>query len=220
MKNLKYFPGSEYGPKGGSSAMLYLDGKKIGDYIDYGDGGDAQVTYVSKEAEEKMWRFIVDFAKSHKNPFCENLLNERPEQYKKERDNFIKYHPYISEEEVDIKVIASDSIAYPVSEFKKLADAEKFFKKMEKKGYQATSTDGYNMTAYPANWTKEQILNRIREDDEHNATQINGGDLEKTQVYFSLDDFNISYEKMMKDVIKEQHQEIDEMDLERYNAYK
>ena len=215
MKNLKYFPSSEYGPKGGTSAALYLDGKKIGDYIDYGDGGQEQVTYVSKEAEEKMWRFIVDFAKSHENPFCERLLNERPEQYRKERDNFIKYHPYIPEEEVDIKVLASGSIVYPISEFEKLADMEKYFKKMEKKGYQAVSTNGPNMSAYPASWTKEQILNRIRENDEHNAAQIKGGDLEKTQVYFSLDDFNISYEEMMKNVIQDKEQESLDEDLER-----
>lgn len=214
MKNIKHFPSSEYGPRGGTSATIYLDGKKVADYIDFGDGGEEQVTYVSKEAEEKMWRFIVDYAKSHENLFIEKLLNERPEQYKQERDNFIKYHPYIPEEEVNIKVVASDSIVYPVSEFEKLADMEKYFKKMEKKGYQAVSTDGHRMSAYPASWTKEQIYNRIREDDEYNAAQIKSGNLDKTQVYFSLDDFNISYEEMMKDVIKEQ-ESLDEMDLQK-----
>ena len=218
MKNIKRFPSMEYGDQGGTSATLWLDGKKIGDYIDYGDGGMEEVTYVSKEAEEKMWRFIVDFAKSHENIFIENLLNDRPEQYKQERDNFIKLHPYIPEEEVNIRVVASDSIVYPVSEFLKLADMEKFYKKMEKKGYRAVGTDEFNTVAYPKNWTDEMIMEDVGKRNDENAVRILHGDADKTEVYFSLDDFNISYEDMMKNVIKEQDKEqesLDEMDLEK-----
>ena len=67
---------------------------------------------------------------------------------------------------------------------------------------------------------KKLKIKRRKEDEsifakeELHATQIKGGNLDKTQVYFSLDDFNISYEEMMKDVVKEQTS-LDEMDLEK-----
>ena len=62
MKNIKNILGREgYG----CSASLYLDGKRIGTYVDYGDGGEESVEYIAPKMEEKMMKFIINYAKEH-----------------------------------------------------------------------------------------------------------------------------------------------------------
>ena len=92
MKNVKRTLGMEgYG----CTATMYLNGKKIGTYADYGDGGCEDVSYVSKAAEQDMMRIIIAHAKENPNDFIVNLYKERPHQYKEECERFKKYHPYI-----------------------------------------------------------------------------------------------------------------------------
>ena len=64
MKNIKRLTGREgYG----CTASLYLDGKRIGTYADYADGGPEDVEYISKEAEEAMMKTIIAYAKKVPN---------------------------------------------------------------------------------------------------------------------------------------------------------
>lgn len=172
MKNVKNTLGREgYG----CIATMYLNGKKIGTYADYGDGGCEDVEYVSAEAEKEMMKLVIEYAKEHNNEFIVDLYNERPQQFKEECERFKKQYPYIPDEDITIQTMASNSIVYIVEDFLALLDAEKQFKKFQKKGYRAISTDGSRITAYPASWSDEQI-----------KAHANGN-----KVYMSLDDFNV-----------------------------
>ena len=122
-----------------------------------------------------MMKTIIAYAKKVPNEFVINLYQECPEQYKKECEWFRKTHPYIPEEDITKETMASNSIVYIVSDFLKLFDAEKQFKKFSKKGYVAISVEGNQIFAYPPNYSKEQIM-----------AEADGGN-----IYFSLDDFNI-----------------------------
>ena len=170
MKNVKRTLGIEgYG----CIATMYLNGKKIGTYADYGDGACEDVDYVSKDAEADMMRVIIDYAKEHRNEFIINLYHERPQQFKEECERFKKYHPYIPDKDITIETMASNSIVYIVSDLLELIEAEKNFKKYLKKGYRAISLDRNNLSAYPASWSDERIKENAKG---------------KT-LYMSLDDF-------------------------------
>lgn len=187
MKNIKNTMGREgYG----CLATLYLDGEKIGTYADYGDGGEEEVSYVSKEAEEKMTKFIIEYAKARPNELIEDILVKRPEQYKSESEWFKKQHPYIPESDINIRTMASNSIVYPIAEFLDIHDMEKRFKSYEKKGYGAISYNeiSRNITAYPKAWSED----RIREEAEKAGDE---------RLYFSLDDFDISKAALAMDAL-------------------
>ena len=170
MKNVKRTVGREgYG----CLATMYLNGKKIGTYEDYGDGGCENVCYVSKEAEENMMKVIIAHAKENPNNYIIELYKERPNQYREECERFKKYHPYIPEEDITMQTMASNEIVYIVEDFLELLEMEKQFKKYNKKGYRAIAIDGSSLSAYPANWSDE----RIKE-------AANG-----KMLYMSLDDF-------------------------------
>ena len=128
MKNVKQTLGREgYG----CTATMYLNGKKIGTYADYGDGAMEDVDYISKAAEEEMMKTIIAYAKEYKNDFIINLYHERPQQYKEECERFKKYHPYIPDEDITIQTMASNSIVYIVGAFLDLLESEKLFKKYQ-----------------------------------------------------------------------------------------
>ena len=170
LKNVKQTLGREgYG----CTATMYLNGKKIGTYADYGDGGCEDVCYVSKVAEEEMMKVIIEYAKIRPNEFVINLYHERPQQFKEECERFKKYHPYIPNEDITIQTMASNSIVYIVEDLLNLMDDEKLFKKYQKKGYRAISIKGNQLRAYPENWSDNKI-----------KTLATGEDL-----YMSLNDF-------------------------------
>lgn len=170
MKNVKETLGREgYG----CVATMYLNGKKIGTYADYGDGAMEDVTYVSKEAEEQMTKIIIDYAKDYPNDFIINIYKERPEQFKEKCETFKKYHPYIPDEDITITTMASSSIVYIVEDFLRLLNLEKQFKKYQKKGYKAISIDGDSLCAYPGSWSDEKIKSEAKD----------------SKLYMSLDDF-------------------------------
>lgn len=154
MKNVKRTLGREgYG----CLATLYLNGKKIGTYSDYGDGALEDVEYVSDDAEKQMMKLVIAYAKEHPNEYIVNLYKERPQQYKEECERFKKYHPYIEDEDITIETMSSNSIVFIVEDFLKLLDMEKEYKKYQKKGYRAISIEGNMITAYPSNWSDELI---------------------------------------------------------------
>lgn len=160
MKNIKNTLGREgYG----CTATMYLNGKKIGTYADYGDGAMEDVNYVSKEAEEEMMKVVIAYAKEHPNPLMEDLYTKNPDRFKSECERFKKYHPYIPEADITIRTMASNSVVYIVGDFLALYDVEKTFKKKQKQGYGAISVEENKktgqtfMTSYPASWSEERI---------------------------------------------------------------
>lgn len=171
LKNVKEVVGREgYG----CLATIYLNGKRIGSYEDYGDGGCEDVTYISAKAEEEMTRVIIDYAKTHPCQFIVNIYNERPQQFKAECENFKKYHPYIPDKDITIETMSANSIVYIVEDFLNLLRREKLFKKYQKKGYRAISINGEQLSAYPASWSDEKI--RIA--------------AKGKELYMSIEDFN------------------------------
>lgn len=154
LKNVKQTMGLEgYG----CIATMYLNGKKIGTYADYGDGGCEDVNYVSKDAENEMMKVIIAYAKENPNDFVINIYKERPQQYAKECEWFKKRYPFIADSDITIQTMASNSIVYIVSDLLNLLDTEKAFKKYQKKGYRAVSVNGNKLCAYPSNWSDEKI---------------------------------------------------------------
>lgn len=171
LKNVKQTLGREgYG----CIATMYLNGKKIGTYEDYGDGACENVTYVSPEAEKEMMKVIIEFAKEYDNDFVINLYKERPQQFKEKCERFKKRYPYIPDEDITIKTMASDSIVYIVEEFLYLLDIEKRFKKYTKQRYRAIAVQGDTISMYPIQWSDEKIKSEAKG---------------KT-LYMSLEDFN------------------------------
>lgn len=171
LKNVKQPIGREgYG----CIATMYLHGKKIGTYEDYGDGACEDVTYVSKDAEAEMMKVVIEYAKGYSNPFMVNLYNERPQQYKEECERFKKQYPFIPDEDITIQTMASNSIVYIVEGVLELLEHEKWFKQYQKKGYRAIALDGNRLAAYPASWSDERVK----------ASAIGKA------LYMSLDDFN------------------------------
>ena len=170
LKNVKHPLGREgYG----CIATMYLHGKKIGTYEDYGDGACEDVKYVSRDAEAEMMKVIIEYAKGYENTFMVNLYNERPHQFEEECRRFKQRYPFIPDEDINIQTMASNSIVYIVEGVLELMDHEKYFKKYQKQGYRAISLDGGRLAAYPASWSDERIK----------ASAIG-----KT-LYMSLDDF-------------------------------
>ena len=173
LKNVKNTLGIEgYG----CLATMYLNGKKIGTYADYGDGAMEDVTYVSKEAEEAMMRVIIDFAKEYDNEFVVNIYHERPQQFKEECESFKQRYPFIPDKDITIQTMASNSIVHIVEELLQLVDLEKRFKSYQKKGYRAIGIAGQSISAYPASWSDEKIKTHAK--------------VEGEQLYMSLEDFN------------------------------
>lgn len=171
LKNVKQTLGREgYG----CIASMYLNGKKIGTYEDYGDGACEDVTYVSPEAEREMIKVIIEFAKEYDNDFVINLYKERPQQFKEECERFKQRYPFIPDKDITIKTMASNSIVYIVESVLQLRDHEKYFKKYQKQGYKAISLDRNNLSAYPKSWSDEKI-----------KAEAKGKTL-----YMSLNDFN------------------------------
>lgn len=172
MKSVKTPMGREgYGCLG----TMYLNGKKIGTYADYGDGAMEDVVYVSKEAEQEMMKVIIAYAKEHPNEFTVQLYKERPQQFQDECERFKQRYPYIPDNDITIETMSSNSIVFIVSDFLELLKKEKCYKRYVKQGYKAIGIKGNQLSAYPASWTDEKIKQSAKDQ----------------KLYMSLDDFCI-----------------------------
>ena len=175
LKNIKKTRGIEgYG----CIATMYLDGKKIGTYADYADGAMGNAEYDSKEAEEKMTKVIISYAKKHPSEYVVKLYDQRPKQFKETCQRFKEVHPYIPDEDITKETMSANDICFIVEDFLLLHDAERRFKTMNKKGYKAlfVSEKG-EMISYPSVWTDEKVLNDVKK------CNLVGN------VYFSIEDF-------------------------------
>ena len=54
IKNLKTFPSTEFGPQGGYSCSVYVDGKRATIFTEYGNGGPAQVDQIDSDLCDKV----------------------------------------------------------------------------------------------------------------------------------------------------------------------
>ena len=179
LKNVKHPVGIE---GHGCTGTMYLNGKKIGTYADYGDGASSSVSYDSEEFRKEMIQTMVAFAKEHPSHMIVAWFRNNPEKYKKEKDAFMKQYPYFSERDVTMEVLSACKEDFIVEEYLHLAECEKYFKYWQKKGYpaisvsDAASTGEMSITAYPEDWADEKILEAMK-DDGHKT------------LYKSLDDF-------------------------------
>lgn len=152
MKNIKGTRGIE-GP--GCTASLYLNGKRIGTYANYGDGAMGNASYLSKEAEEAMTKVILAYGEKHPNEFIVELYKKAPKKFKRDCEAFQKYHPYVSD--LTVEAMSANIIDYIAEAFLQLRDAERWFKKWQKKGYRTICVNGNEITAFPESWSDEQI---------------------------------------------------------------
>lgn len=145
LKSVKHPIGKEgYGLIG----TMYLNGKKIGTYEDWGDGTMGDTRYDKKEYEEDMMRTIIAYAKENHNEYIENLYRERPQQYEEKVARFKRCYPYIPDEDINIQTMSMDDIAYLISDLSDLMDLEKTYKKYLKQGYDVLTIKGNHMVAY------------------------------------------------------------------------
>lgn len=173
LRNVKHPLGREgYGLIG----TMYLNGKKIGTYTDYGDGGMEDVVYESEQDEQDMTRLIIEYAKEHPNTMIMSLYNERPEQFKEKCERFKRHHPYIPESDITLQTMASNSIVYIASELETLMAMERTFKNALKRGYCCMSVKGDTITNYPRDWSLDHVKDEAKGSD---------------ALYTSLTDFDV-----------------------------
>lgn len=180
LKNVKTIVGHEgYGCTG----TMYLNGKKIGTYADYADGGCSDIRYESMEARANMVKTVVEFAKEHPNNLIVACFKNNLARYEEERKEFLIRNPFIPEEDVTMEVFSACKEDFIVSKFVELQQFEKAFKSWQKKGFRAICVEvkdvfgNVNITAFPKDWSDERIAEDMK--------NISNGKL-----YKSLEDFN------------------------------
>ena len=211
LKSIKHFQSMEWGEDGGTSANVYLNGKKVGEYINYGDGGEGRIDYVSKDAEKQTELFLLDYAST--KDYISPRFVDTPAEFEHSKEIYLKYHPYVPEEKVTERTLSNADIDLLVGDFEALLDCEKAFKKAEKMGHDKVGRVASTIYSFSKNMTEQEAqddlidnFNKITEKYPHLADMYGA-----PKLYTSMDDFNISYEKMMenshqigtlKDVVK------------------
>ncbi len=163
----------------GCLASMYLNGKKIGVYEDYGDGSLGNETFDSKEAEEAVMKIAVAYVNEHPSDEFAELYTVSADKLKDAMDRFKEKYPYISDEDITENAIYADT-EYLVNEFMFLWSMEKIFKKNQKKGYGATAFSGEYAYGFPKGWTKEDIEKEMKSRNE-----------KIDYLFFDLKDFDI-----------------------------
>ena len=163
----------------GCIATMYLNGKKIGVYEDYGDGSFGNENFDSKEAEEAVIKIAVAYAKEHPSPEFVELYMASSDSLVRAMDSFKERYPYIPDEDISEKTLCVDT-EYLVNELLLLRSMEKIFKKNQKNGCGATAFSGEYAYGFPAGYTKEGI-----------EREMKLRDLKIDYLFFTLEDFDI-----------------------------
>ena len=108
IKNIKTFPSMEWGENGGLRCDIYLKGKKVAEYIDWGNGGEAEVRMLTDTITHKELQNLCYEAT--------NRLGLNSNEYSEE----INY------------MCAIDTLVVYLQEMK---DTEKMYKEKSKKGW-------------------------------------------------------------------------------------
>lgn len=67
LRNVKFFPSHEWGPKGGQELDIYLNEKKVAHFYNQGEGGEPDIEYNSLETKKELWNAINKFASLNEN---------------------------------------------------------------------------------------------------------------------------------------------------------
>lgn len=172
LKNVKHPIGREgYG----LLATMYLNGKKIGTYEDYGDGALGDTNYVSKDARADMMKVVIAHAKENHNEYIENMYRDKPDRYTEEVQRFKKCNPFIPDEDITIQTMSMNDEVYIISAWERLADDEKQYKKFAKDGYDVMGVKGDRLHGYKSSLVPMEKIKDVGFD----------------KLYTSLDDFNV-----------------------------
>lgn len=80
IRKVKHFPSMEYGDQGGTSCEILLNGRKIADYVDYGNGGEANIDYLEPDRRAE-----------YDSLFSDAIIRLEPGQVKKYGENIVRY---------------------------------------------------------------------------------------------------------------------------------
>lgn len=173
LKNIK----TPIGREGyGCLASIYLHGKKVGNYEDYGDGSCGSFYNLSKDAEEEIIKIALEYAKSNPDKDWVEFYSEE-EYFERAKENLLNRYPFLSEKDITVNTVYID-VEYLVDKFLFLQAAEKAFKKNPKRGYRAVGIKGNEVVSFSESWSNERVLKVANMDN-----------LEK--VFFELEDFDI-----------------------------
>lgn len=154
VKNIEGLGGLEgYGLK----ADLFLHGKKVGLYVNEGNGGDAVVRFEHKEDEEAVMRVVFEYAKENPNIPLVAMYQHSPDLYEKEVKRIKEYFPYL-EGEITMEAVSAFDIEVLVCELFKLTNYETIYMEdLLPDGYRAMSVSKNGLVGYPEDWTDERI---------------------------------------------------------------
>lgn len=141
LKNVRNTEGREgYG----LIAEVWLGNKKVGEFADYADGAMGDMTFTSKEMEEKFVHIVMAYGKDHPDQFIMNLHKERPEQYQSEVERLKDIYPFLSDEEITEESVSACDYDFIINDLADLINLEKSFRKGLKQGYSClyTTSDG------------------------------------------------------------------------------
>lgn len=83
LRNVKFFPSHEWGPKGGQDLDIYLNEKKVAHFYNQGEGGEPDIEYTSIKAKKELWDAINKFASLNENSIdvrtYRSLINIAPD---------------------------------------------------------------------------------------------------------------------------------------------
>lgn len=105
IKNIKHFPSMEWGEDGGTSADIYYKGKKILNYVNYGDGGEEHLYWENIDFDKEI------FINAVRN--CLKRLNLYNSIIIKSGD----------------KIIECDMFGFLIMHFEELKELERYYKK-------------------------------------------------------------------------------------------
>lgn len=172
LKNIK----TPIGREGyGCLASIYLHGKKVGNYEDYGDGSFGNYN-LPKEAEEEIIKIAFEYAKSNPDKDWIEFYSEE-EYFERAKENLLSRYPFLSEKDITVNTVYID-VEYLVNKFLFLQAVEKVFKKNPNRGYRAVGIKGSEIVSFSESWSNERILKVSKIDN-----------IEK--VFFELEDFDI-----------------------------
>lgn len=84
LRNVKFFPSHEWGPKGCQDLDIYLNEKKVAHFHNQGEGGEPDIEYTSIKAKKELWNAINKFASLNENSIDSltglNLIDGEPNE--------------------------------------------------------------------------------------------------------------------------------------------
>ena len=120
----------------GYQADIYLNNKKIGNVVEWADGGKAEVNIPSKENMETLMHIVYEWGDKNPSDYIVSLYTQEPNRLQQEIERVKKHYPYIREDEMTINALSVNDPAIFLETVVNLAEIEKVFKSAVKKGYE------------------------------------------------------------------------------------